>query len=67
MPERMGICIAAPWVGCGDHSGADAAPRLNKLAGYLIAALVALNEIRGVVVVVGVGWPMLKAMWSGYF
>jgi hypothetical protein len=29
-----------------------------------LAALVIANEIRGVVVVAMIGWPMLKAMWG---
>jgi hypothetical protein len=35
-----------------------------KKAGWALAALVIANEIRGVVVVAMIGWPMLKAMWG---
>lgn len=34
-----------------------------KKAGWALAALVIANEIRGVIVVATIGWPMLKAMW----
>jgi hypothetical protein len=34
-----------------------------KKAGWAIAALVIANEIRGIIVVVTVGLPMLQAMW----
>jgi hypothetical protein len=35
-----------------------------KKAGWALAALVIANEIRGVVVVAMIGWPMLKAAIS---
>lgn len=35
-----------------------------KKAGWIIGALIIANEIRGVIVVATVGWPMLKAMYG---
>jgi hypothetical protein len=34
-----------------------------KKAGWALAALVIANEIRGIIVVVTVGLPMLEALW----
>jgi hypothetical protein len=34
-----------------------------KKAGWALAALIIANEIRGLIVVVTLGLPMLKAMW----
>lgn len=35
-----------------------------KKAGWLVAALIVANEIRGIIVVAAIGWPLLKAMWQ---
>lgn len=38
---------------------------MSNKAKWTIAALVIANEIRGVIVVGAIGWPMLKAVWGG--
>jgi hypothetical protein len=35
-----------------------------KKAGWALAALVIANEIRGIIVVVTVGWPVVRAMYG---
>lgn len=35
----------------------------RRKIGWLAIALIAANEIRGIIVVVTVGIPVLKAMW----
>jgi hypothetical protein len=34
-----------------------------KKAGWALAALVIANEIRGLIMVAAIGWPMLKAFY----
>jgi len=36
--------------------------RIPKKAKWVVIALIVANEIRGVIVVAAIGWPMLKAM-----
>ena len=36
--------------------------RIPKKAKWVVITLIVANEIRGVIVVAAIGWPMLKAM-----
>ena len=36
--------------------------RIPKKAKWVVIGLIVANEIRGVIVVIAIGWPMLKAM-----
>lgn len=36
---------------------------MKRKAAWAVALLIIANEIRGIIVVATVGWPVLKAMW----
>lgn len=40
---------------------------ITKRAKWAVIALVIANEIRGAVVVVTIGWPLLKALYAPHF
>lgn len=68
--HENGLVPAQPCTGfrcCAEDHRADGRSRPDSTAmkklGWVAVAFVIANEIRGIIVVATVGWPMIKAMW----